>query len=160
MKKLLPLLILSLITVFGAVAVAAQPSKAPEKSAGKKEAKQESLYKRLGGYDALAAVSDAVLKRLDADKQLHRFFIGLSADSQRKLRQHFVEFLCEATGGPCYYLGRDMKTVHKGLGINKSDWDIGVKIVVGVLKDFKVPEKETGEVIAAIAPLEGMIVEK
>jgi hemoglobin len=160
MKKLLPILVITLAVAFGSTAVSAQSTKATNKPMGKMDAKQASLYKRLGGYDAIAAVSDEVLKRLAADKQLHRFFVGLSEDSLKRLRQHFVEFLCEAAGGPCIYLGRDMKTAHKGLMITKSDWDIGVKIVVSVIKDFKVAEKETNELIAAIAPLEGMIVEK
>ena len=67
-----------------------------------------SLYKRLGGYDAIAAVTDDFLGRLAADKQMSRFFVGVSADSLRKVRQHVVDQLCEASGGPCYYFGRSM----------------------------------------------------
>ena len=80
-----------------------------------------ALYTRLGGYDAIAAVTDDFLGRLAADKQMSRFFVGVSADSLRKLRQHVVDQLCEASGGPCYYFGRSMKTVHAGLGITESD---------------------------------------
>ena len=46
--------------------------------------------------------------------QMSRFFVGVSADSLRKLRQHVLDQLCEASGGPCYYFGRSMKTVHAG----------------------------------------------
>jgi hemoglobin len=67
-----------------------------------------TLYKRLGGYDAIAAVTDDFIGRLAADKQLARFLVGLSADSQKKLRQHVVDQLCEATGGPCIYTGRPL----------------------------------------------------
>lgn len=62
-----------------------------------------TLYKRLGGYDAIAAVSDDFIGRLVADKQLARFLVGLGADSQKNLRQHVVDRLCEAAGGPCIY---------------------------------------------------------
>ena len=71
-----------------------------------------TLYKRLGGYDAIAAVTDDFIGRLAADKQLSRFLVGLSVDSQKKLRQHVVDQLCEATGGPCLYTGRAMKAAH------------------------------------------------
>src|SRR5436190_17595579 len=84
--------------------------------------KEKPLYERLGGFDALAAVSDDFIGRLAADKMLGRFVVGLSDDSKKKLRQHFVEFLCNATGGPCVYIGRDMKTSHAGLGITEDDW--------------------------------------
>lgn len=119
-----------------------------------------SLYTRLGGYDAIAAVSDDFIGRLATDKQLSRFVVGHSQDSLMKLRQHVVDFLCVATGGPCVYTGRDMKTAHKGMGITESDWDLSVKALVATLDKFKVPEKEKGEVLAAVGPLKAQIVEK
>jgi hemoglobin len=88
---------------------------------------QASLYKRLGGYDALAAVTDDFLGRLLSDPQLARFFKGHNAESLKVIRQHIVDFLCVATGGPCAYTGRDMKTAHTGLGITEDDWTATVK---------------------------------
>lgn len=58
------------------------------------------LYKRFGGYDALAAVTDGLLQRLVSDAQFARFFGGHSTDSLKKIRQHIVDQLCAATGGP------------------------------------------------------------
>jgi len=122
--------------------------------------KTPSLYTRLGGYDAIAAVTDDFIGRLAADKQVSRFFVGHSQDSLMKIRQHVVEFLCNATGGPCVYMGRDMKTSHKGMGITESDWDLSVKALVATLDKFKVPEKEKAEVLGAVGPLKAQIVEK
>jgi hemoglobin len=119
-----------------------------------------SLYKRLGGYDAITAVTDDFLGRLAADKQMARFFIGVSADSLRKLRQHVVDQLCEATGGPCYYFGRSMKTVHAGLGITESDWQVTVKHLTSTLDKFKVPDTERTEVLKMFSSLKSDIVEK
>jgi len=121
-------------------------------------AQSASLYKRLGGYDAIAAVTDDFIGRLASDPQLSRFFGGLSVDSQKKLRQHVVDFLCVNTGGPCIYTGRDMKTAHTGLKITNADWDATVKDLVATLDKFKVPEKEKGEVLAAISSLKADIV--
>ena len=119
-----------------------------------------SLYKRLGGYDAIAAVTDDFLGRLAADKQMSRFFVGVSADSLRKLRQHVVDQLCEVSGGPCYYFGRSMKTVHAGLGITESDWQITVKHLTATMDKFKVPDKERNEIRTLFASLKSDIVEK
>ena len=119
-----------------------------------------TLYKRLGGYDAIAAVTDDFIGRLASDKQLARFFGGVSADSQKKLRQHVVDQLCEATGGPCIYTGRTMKTSHTGLGISDSDWQLAVKHLVATLDKFKVPEKEKNELLAIASSLKPDIVEK
>src|SRR6201982_4124928 len=76
-------------------------------------ADQPTLYKRLGGYDALAAVTDDFIGRLATDKTVGRFFVGASDNSKMRIRQLVVDQLCAATGGPCLYIGRDMKTAHK-----------------------------------------------
>ena len=106
---------------------------APAFSQTKAAAAGPSLYTRLGGYDAIAAVSDDFIARLAADKQLARFLVGISDNSKAHLRQLVVDLLCQATGGPCVYIGRDMKTSHKGLGITGSDWDLSVKALVASL---------------------------
>jgi hemoglobin len=118
-----------------------------------------TLYKRLGGYDALAAVTDDFIGRLATDPQLKKFFAGHSEDSLKRIRQLIVDQLCAATGGPCVYVGRDMKTAHKGLGITEADWQTSVKHLVATLDKFKVPQKEKDEVLAAISSMKKDIVE-
>ena len=121
---------------------------------------QRSLYERLGGYDAVAAVVDDFIARLASDPQLQKFLVGLSTDSKKKLRQHVLNQFCQATGGPCVYTGRDMKTSHAGLGITEKEWDAGAKHLVAALDKFKVPEREKGEVVAFVSSLKKDIVEK
>lgn len=145
-------LVLFAFILFSAGATFAQGTGAAEK--------EKSLYLRLGGYDAIAAVSDDFIMRLGTGKRLGRFVVGLSEDSKKKLRQHLVDFLCNATGGPCLYLGRDMKTVHTGLGIDEADWKEGVEALVATLEKFKVPDKEKNEVLGAVSGLKKDIVEK
>ena len=67
----------------------------------------ETLYKRLGGYDAIAAVADNLLPRLTADAQLGRFWQHRGEDGVRREKQLLVNFLCASAGGPMYYTGRD-----------------------------------------------------
>lgn len=123
-------------------------------------AQEKSLYQRIGGYDALAAVVDDFVGRLVTDKQFERFFVGHSDDSKKRIRQHILDQFCAATGGPCLYLGRDMKTSHAGLGITSAEWDAAAKHLVASLDKFKVPEKEKGEVLAFVVSLKKDIVEK
>lgn len=122
------------------------------------QAGEKSLYERLGGYNALAAVVDEFMKRLADDKQLARFLVGLSDDSKKRLRQHLLNQFCQATGGPCIYTGREMKTVHTGLKITESDWDIAAKALVATLDKFKVPKKEKDEVVNFVVSLKKDIV--
>ncbi len=123
-------------------------------------AEDKTLYQRLGGYDAIAAVSDEFIARLAGDEQEKRFFVGFSDDSKMRIRQRIVDFVCKATGGPCYYTGRDMKAAHAGAGVTKADWDRSLTIFGDVLAKFKVPEKEQKDLAALLVPLEKDIVEK
>ena len=127
---------------------------------GAASGQEKSLYQRLGGYDAIAAVTDDFLTRIEADPQTKKFFIGLSANSKTRLRQHAVDLICKQTGGPCYYVGRDMKTAHAGMGVTKAEWDHTVKLFIDALNKFKVPEREQKELAGVIVPLEKEIVEK
>ena len=68
--------------------------------------------------------------------------------------------MCALSGGPCNYIGRDMKTAHKGLGITEEDWNISIKHLVASLTRFKVPESLQKEVAGALSGLKNDIVEK
>jgi hemoglobin len=122
--------------------------------------KQKSLYDRLGGYNAVAAVVDDFIGRLIADKQFERFFAGHSTDSKKRIRQHIVDQFCAAAGGPCVYTGRTMKDSHVGLGITEADWDAAAKHLVATLDKFKVGEPEKKDLLAFVSSLKGDIVDK
>jgi hemoglobin len=83
---------------------------------------QKTLYERLGGYDAISAVANDLVSRLQADAQLGRFWQHRGEDGVRREKQLLIDFLCSCAGGPLYYTGRDMKTAHKGMRISESDW--------------------------------------
>ena len=123
-------------------------------------AQTATLYKRLGGYDALAAVTDDFIGGLATDSVIGRFFVGHSKDSQLRIRQLVVDQLCAATGGPCVYIGRSMKATHAGLGITGAEWDRSVRLLTATLNKFNVPPAEQTEVLAAISTLKPDIVEK
>lgn len=122
--------------------------------------KQKSLYDRLGGYNAVAAVVDDFVGRLIADKQFERFFAGHSTDSKKRIRQHIVDQLCAAAGGPCIYTGRTMKDSHAGLGITEAEWNAAAKHLVASLDKFKVGEQEKTDLLAFVSSIKGDIVEK
>jgi hemoglobin len=123
------------------------------------EKKEKSLYQRLGGYDAIAAVVDDFVPRLAGDPQLGKFFAGHATSSLKKIRQLVIDQLCEATGGPCVYTGRTMKDSHKGLGITDAQWQLSVNHLVASLDKFKVPQKEKDELLAIASTLKGDIVD-
>ncbi len=73
----------------------------------------KSLYERLGGYDAIAAVAGDPLPRLQSDAALSRFWQHRGADGVQREKQLLIDFLCANAGGPLLYTGRDMQTSHR-----------------------------------------------
>lgn len=144
------------------LSVKAQPSMNPSiANAGTAAGPQaKTLYARLGGYDAIAAVTDDFVGRLTSDKRFTKFFVGHSEDSLKRIRMHVIDQLCEAAGGPCIYTGRTMKASHHGLGITGEDWDEAVKHLVATLNKFKVPKAEQDELLAVVGTLKKDIVDK
>lgn len=119
----------------------------------------ETLYKRLGGYDAIAAVCDDLLVRLQADPQLARFWLHRGEDSLRREKQSLINFLCSSAGGPLYYSGRDMKLSHRGMKISESDWRTFIRHLGATLDQFEVPAAERSEVRQFVDSTKSDIVE-
>jgi hemoglobin len=120
---------------------------------------EKSLYERLGGYDAIFAVTNDLLDRMEKDPQLGRFWQHRSEDGVKRERQLIVDFLCASSGGPLYYKGRDMKLSHKGMRISESDWTIFLNHADATLKAFNVPQAEYEEVVAFVQSTKADIVE-
>jgi hemoglobin len=131
-----------------------------EKVAGKREANMaETLYARLGGYDGIAAVVEALLLRLTKDPQLGRFWQHRGEDGLRREKQLLIDFLCASAGGPLLYVGRDMKTSHKGMRISAGDWQAFIGHLEATLDGFNVPADERSAVLGFVGSTKSDIVE-
>lgn len=122
----------------------------------------KSLYQRLGGYNAIAAVIDDTAQYVFNDPLIGKYFIGLSTNSKQRLRQFLVDQFCQATGGPCIYTGRSMKLSHNGIGtgLTNQEFDAFANAVERALKDNGVNRTEREEVLSFVNSLKGDIVEK
>ena len=129
------------------------PTSSERKASGK------SLYQRLGGYDVIAAVVDDLFAEMRADPQLARLSAGRGLDSRNRSRQLTVDQLCALAGGPCIYIGRDMKTAHAGLAITGKEWDTTIRYLEEALDRYKVQRREKEEFVALFERYRGDIVE-
>ena len=118
---------------------------------------EKPLYERLGGKPAITAVVDDFVGRVAADSRINGKFAA--ADIPR-LKMLLIEQICQASGGPCTYTGRSMKATHAGMGVSSTDFDALVGDLVATLNKFKVPEREKNELLGALGPMKGDIVEK
>jgi hemoglobin len=120
---------------------------------------RKTLYERLGGYDAIAAVANDLLPRLRSDPQLGRFWAHRGEDGVMREKQLLIDFISASAGGPTYYRGRNMVLTHKGMRISESDWNAFLGHAGATLAKFQVPEAERGEVVAFVQSLKKEIVE-
>jgi hemoglobin len=120
----------------------------------------KTLFQRLGGLEAVAAVTDDFLGRVLADPKLKPYFKGLEERDLQRIRQHVVDQLCNATGGPCFYPGKDMKTTHQEMEINADIYNAFTGHLGETLEKFKVPDRERNELATIINSLRGQIVNR
>lgn len=145
--------LVALAAMLGACAPAAQEP-APEAAAPAPEAAEQpqaSLYDRLGGEEAIAAVVDRFIDVLGDDEVLNANPAIKEARDQvdtDELKANVTALMCQATGGPEEYTGRTMAEAHAGLNISGTEWDEMISQFVGVLNEFGVPEQEQGELVA------------
>ncbi|MFN0278043.1 MAG: group I truncated hemoglobin [Pyrinomonadaceae bacterium] len=116
----------------------------------------KSLYERLGGQPAIEAVVQDFANNVLADDRINKKFAKTNAP---RLIKNLTDFVCNATGGPCKYTGLSMKASHKKMGTTQGEFNALVEDLVKTLDKFKVPEKEKGELLAALGPLAKDIVE-
>jgi hemoglobin len=119
----------------------------------------ETLYARLGGYDAISAVATDLISRLRADEKLGRFWQNRGEDGIARELQLLTDYLCTSTGGPVYYKGRDMKLTHVGMGIDQEDWSAFLVHLGATLDKLSVPATERGEVLDFMDTLKADIVD-
>jgi hemoglobin len=117
---------------------------------------KKSLYERLGGIDAIKAVVGEFAGRVLADTRVNKKFAKTDAP---RLTLHLVEQICAATGGPCEYTGKDMKTTHKNMKVTEGEFNALVEDLVGALDKFNVPAAEKNELLGILGPLKAQIVE-
>ncbi|MDA8216854.1 MAG: group 1 truncated hemoglobin [Dehalococcoidales bacterium] len=134
-------------------AVASEPS-APG-------AEQRPLYDRLGGLVGITQVTDDFIDRLVTNKTLNA---NPAIDAGRKrspaayLKFQVSALICQVTGGPCKYTGKEMKVAHVHLNITEKEWGVMVAEFKKSLARFKVPATEQQELFDIVGKTKGDIV--
>jgi hemoglobin len=148
-------------TVWGALIIAGVLTSVSSASLLGQAMKEKPLYDRLGGRTAIAAVVDEFVSRVAADARINRFFAATAADPMRlsTFKTKLVDQICEASGGPCTYAGKDMKAAHMGMGVGGGDFDALVDDLVGALDALHVGAHEKEQLLGALGPMKRDIVE-
>lgn len=115
-----------------------------------------TLYERLGGKDAISAVVDDFVSRCAADDRINGKFARTDIG---RLKKMLVDQVCQASGGPCTYQGRDMRETHEGMAVTAGEFDALVGDLVATLDHLNVPKASQDELLALLGPMRSDIVE-
>ena len=116
----------------------------------------KSLYDRLGGLDAITAVTESWVARVGSDDRANGKFVRTDID---RLKQEVIDQLCEATGGPCTYTGRTMQETHDGMAVTAGEFDVVMQHLDATLDELNIPKPDQHELVALIMPMRDDIVE-
>jgi hemoglobin len=117
-----------------------------------------SLYKRLGGREGIALVVDDFTANMAADPRVNSRFKDIKPADLQKFKSNLADQICDATGGPCSYVGKDMKTAHKDMKITEAEWNATVENLVKALDKRNVPAQAKQELLGALGPMKKDIV--
>ena len=115
----------------------------------------KSLYDRLGGLDAITAVTESWVARVGGDDRANGKFVRTDID---RLKKEVIDQLCEATGGPCSYTGRTMQETHDGMAVTAGEFDVVMQHLDATLDELAIPKPDQDELIALIMPMRDDIV--
>jgi hemoglobin len=127
-------------------------------SMGKDAPSAPSLYRRLGGREGIALVVGDFTANMAADGRVNERFKGMKTPEVEKFKSNLADQICEATGGPCSYLGKDMKTVHAGMKITEAEWNATVDNLAKALDKNNVSAQAKQELLGALGPMKKDIV--
>ena len=117
-----------------------------------------TLYKRLGGREGIALVVGDFVTNMTADSRVNTRFKDLKGPQVEKLKSYISDQICDVTGGPCSYVGQDMKTAHKGMKITDAEWNATVENLTKALDKHKVDPKSKSELLGMLGPMKADIV--
>jgi len=121
-------------------------------------AQEKTLCERLGGTPAVSAVVDSFAGKVLKDDRVNKKFAKSDAN---RLVTNLKGFVGQAAHCPgVKYKGKNMKNTHKNMGVTEGEFNAVVDDLVKTLDEFKVPEKEKSELLAALGPTKPDIVAK
>ena len=114
-----------------------------------------TLFASMGGETVLHSAVDRFAEIVEADDRINFTF----ADTDiRKFKQLLFEQLCEISGGPCHYTGRDMRTAHAKLKITTAEFNALAEDLYIALGKAGVSYRLQNKLMALLAPMQRQIV--
>lgn len=130
-------------------------------SANQSDSAGPSLYDRLGGVYAIAAVVDDFVNRVMDDPRLNanpKVDEAHHRVSRAGFKYLVTELVCQSVGGPQIYTGRTMRDSHAELDITEPEWQAFLDDLHQTFERFELPQAERAELLAIVESTKSDIV--
>lgn len=109
-----------------------------------------STFEAFGGKEGLVKIMDDFMIGLVADPRTKPFFDN---DKQTFIKAMLVEQMCELMNGGCKYPGRDMKTSHANMKVNREAFNALVEQFQFAMDKHNVAFSAQNKLLAKLAPM-------
>jgi hemoglobin len=120
-------------------------------------AADDSLYTALGGKENIHRFVADLVQSVQLDPRIRDSYDG--TDFVR-LAAKLEEQFCVVAGGPCKYTGKDMKSIHEDLKVNRTQFNALVEDLQDAMAKNDVPSHTQNRLLALLAPMHRDIVTK
>ncbi len=122
------------------------------RTATTEQTSQTSLYERLGRREGITLVVTDFLANASASPRIGARFKALPPAQVEKVKTNISDFICDAAGGPCSYLGRPLKEVHAPMKLTQADWDACVDALSRAAEKNGVSAQDRSALLGLLAP--------
>lgn len=119
--------------------------------------RDDSLYRNLGEQAGITRIVEGMLLNSARNPRIAHYFRDIDIE---RLRDKLVEQVCVEAGGPCDYTGDSMEESHKGLNIDRGDFNALVEDLIDAMDAEGIPVVAQNRLLARLAPMRGQIIER
>jgi hemoglobin len=111
---------------------------------------ENSLYLQLGERTGIADVVEDLLYLIVDDERINQQFKGMDV---AQFHRNLTDQLCELSGGPCEYSGREMRELHAAMRITDTQFNALAENLILAMEENHVPTTAQNRLIKRLLPL-------
>ncbi|WP_421866744.1 group I truncated hemoglobin [Marinobacter adhaerens] len=111
---------------------------------------ENSLYQQLGEREGIANVVEDLLYLIVEDERINQQFKGMDV---AQFHRNLTDQLCELSGGPCAYTGREMRELHSDMAITDTQFNALAENLILAMEKNDIPTGAQNRLIKQLVPL-------
>lgn len=111
---------------------------------------EDTLYQQLGEREGIALVVEDLLYLIVDDGRINEQFKGMDV---AQFHRNLTDQLCELSGGPCTYAGREMRELHADMAITNTQFNALAENLILAMEQNNIATGAQNRLIKRLLPL-------